>query len=160
MFKNKGMSGKRLTTNPPFGYMKNPDNKKEWVIDEEAAKVVRRIFSLCVEGLGPTQIAKRLKADKVLTPTEYWDSIGRNCSKPPAAKYGWCADTVANILSKQEYCGDTVNFRSTTKSYKNKTNYLILIQEPYLGAPSLRRVPQKRLFLLVPRTRFELVLPP
>ena len=121
MFKNKGMSGKRLTTNPPFGYMKNPDNKKEWVIDEEAAKVVRRIFSLCVEGLGPTQIAKRLKADKVLTPTEYWDSIGRNCSKPPAAKYGWCADTVANILSKQEYCGDTVNFRSTTKSYKNKT---------------------------------------
>ena len=76
----------------------NPDNKKEWLIDEEAAKVVRRIFSLCVEGFGPTQIAKRLKADKVLTPTEYWDSIGRNCSKPPATKYGWCADTVANIL--------------------------------------------------------------
>ena len=121
VFKNKGMSGKRLTTNPPFGYMKNPDNKNEWLIDEEAAKVVRRIFSLCVEGFGPTQIAKRLKADKVLTPTEYWDSIGRNCSKPPAAKYGWCADTVARILSKQEYCGDTVNFRSTTKSYKNKT---------------------------------------
>lgn len=121
VFKNKGMSGKRLTTNPPFGYMKNPDNKKEWVIDEEAAKVIRRIFALCVEGFGPTQIAKRLKSDKVLTPTEYWDSIGRNCSKPPAAKYGWCADTVANILSKQKYCGDTVNFRSTTKSYKNKT---------------------------------------
>ena len=121
VFKNKGMSGTRLTTNPPFGYMKNPDNKKEWLIDEDAAKTVRRIFALCVEGFGPTQIAKRLKADKVLTPTEYWDSIGRNCSKPPAAKYGWCADTVANILSKQEYCGDTVNFRSTTKSYKNKT---------------------------------------
>ena len=101
--------------------MKNPDNKKEWLIDEEAAKVVRRIFSLCVEGFGPTQIAKRLKADKVLTPTEYWDSTGRNCSKPPTVKYGWCADTVARILSKQEYCGDTVNFRSTTKSYKNKT---------------------------------------
>ena len=117
VFKNKGMSGKRLTTNPPFGYMKNPDNKKEWLIDEEAAKTVRRIFALCVEGFGPTQIAKRLKADKVLTPTEFWDSIGRNCSKPPAAKYGWCADTVANILSKQEYCGDTVYFRSTTKSY-------------------------------------------
>ena len=121
VFKNKGMSGTRLTTNPPFGYMKNPDNKKEWLIDEEAAKTVRRIFALCVEGFGPTQIAKRLKADKVLTPTEYWDSIGRNCSKPPEVKYGWCADTVANILSKQEYCGDTVNFRSTTKSYKNKT---------------------------------------
>ena len=121
VFKNKGMSGVPLTTNPPFGYMKNPDNTKEWIVDEEAAKTVRQIFTLCVEGLGPTQIAKRLKAAKVPTPTEYWISIGRNCSKPPAVPYKWCADTVANILSKQEYCGDTVNFRSTTKSFKNKT---------------------------------------
>ncbi len=121
VFKNKGMSGVPLTTNPPFGYMKNPDNTKEWIIDEEAAKTVRQIFALCVEGLGPTQIAKRLKAAKVLTPTEYWNSIGRNCSKPPAVPYNWCAATVADILSKQEYCGDTVNFRSTTKSFKNKT---------------------------------------
>lgn len=121
VFKNKGMSGVPLTTNPPFGYMKNPDNTKEWIVDEEAAKTVRQIFALCVEGLGPTQIAKRLKVAKVLTPTEYWVSIGRNCSKPPAVPYNWCADTVANILSKQEYCGDTVNFRSTTKSFKNKT---------------------------------------
>lgn len=121
VFKNKGMSGVPLTTNPPFGYMKNPDNTKEWIVDEEAAKTVRQIFALCVEGLGPTQIAKRLKTAKVLTPTEYWVSIGRNCSKPPAVPYNWCADTVANILSKQEYCGDTVNFRSTTKSFKNKT---------------------------------------
>lgn len=114
------MSGVPLTTNPPFRYMKNPDNTKEWIIDEEAAKTVRQIFAMCVEGLGPTQIAKRLKSAKVLTPTEYWNSIGRNCSKPPAIQYGWCSDTVANILSKQEYCGDTVNFRSTTKSFKNK----------------------------------------
>lgn len=121
VFKNKGMSGVPLTTNPPFGYMKNPDNTKEWIVDEEAAKTVRQIFTLCVEGLGPTQIAKRLKAAKVPTPTEYWINIGRNCSKPPAVPYNWCADTVANILSKQEYCGDTVNFRSTTKSFKNKT---------------------------------------
>ena len=62
VFKNKGMSGVPLTTNPPFGYMKNPDNTKDWIIDEEAAKTVRQIFALCVEGLGPTQIAKRLKA--------------------------------------------------------------------------------------------------
>lgn len=121
VFKNKGMSGVPLTTNPPFGYMKNPDNTKEWIVDEEAAKTVRQIFALCVEGLGPTQIAKRLKAAKVPTPTEYWISIGRNCSKPPAVPYNWCAATVADILSKQEYCGDTVNFRSTTKSFKNKT---------------------------------------
>lgn len=121
VFKNKGMSGVPLTTNPPFGYMKNPDNKKEWMIDEEAAKVVRKIFALCVDGFGPTQIAKKLKADKVMTPTEYWNSIGRNCSKPPAIPYNWCSATVADILSRQEYCGDTVNFRSTTKSFKNKT---------------------------------------
>lgn len=121
VFKNKGMSGVPLTTNPPFGYMKNPDNSKEWIVDEEAAKTVRQIFALCVEGLGPMQIAKRLKATKVLTPTEYWISIGRNCSKPPAVPYNWCAATVADILAKQEYCGDTVNFRSTTKSFKNKT---------------------------------------
>ena len=120
VFKNKGMSGVPLTTNPPFGYMKNPDNTKEWIVDEEAAKTVRQIFTLCVEGLGPTQIAKRLKAAKVPTPTEYWISIGRKCSKPPAVPYNWCAATVADILSKQEYCGDTVNFRSTTKSFKNK----------------------------------------
>lgn len=100
--------------------MKNPDNTKEWIIDEEAAKTVRQIFALCVEGLGPTQIAKRLKAAKVLTPMEYWISIGRNCSKPPAVPYNWCSATVADILAKQEYCGDTVNFRSTTKSFKNK----------------------------------------
>ena len=121
VFKNKGMSGVPLTTNPPFGYMKNPDNKKEWMIDGEAAKVVRKIFALCIDGFGPTQIAKKLKADKVMTPTEYWNSIGRNCSKPPAVPYNWCSATVADILSKQEYCGDTVNFRSTTKSFKNKT---------------------------------------
>ena len=121
VFKNKGMSGVPLTTNPPFGYMKNPDNTKEWIVDEEAAKTVRQIFALCVEGLGPTQIAKRLKAAKVPTPTEYWISIGRNCSKPPAVPYNWCSATVADILAKQEYCGDTVNFRSTTKSFKNKT---------------------------------------
>ena len=117
---SKGMSGKPLTTNLPFGYMKSPDNKDEWIVDEPAAKVVRKIFDLCVSGLGPTQIAKRLKAEKVLTPTEYWNSIGRKCSKPPAIAYGWVADTVSGILDKQEYCGDTVNFRTYRKSFKMK----------------------------------------
>ncbi len=120
VMQSKGMSGKPLTTNPPFGYMKSPDNKDEWIVDEPAAKIVRRIFDLCVSGLGPTQIAKRLKEEKVLTPTEYWNSIGRKCSKPPAIPYGWVADTVSGILDKQEYCGDTVNFRTTSKSFKLK----------------------------------------
>ena len=147
VFRNKGMSGVPLTTNPPFGYMKNPIDKKKWMIDEEAAKVVRRIFALCVDGFGPTQIAKKLKADKVMTPTEYWNSIGRNCGKPPERPFNWCSATIADILAKQEYCGDTVNFRSTTKSFKNKTKIerpqeewkifpnttLPLLSERYLG---------------------------
>lgn len=120
VFKSKGESGKPLTTNPPYGYMKNPDNKDEWIIDEPAAKIVRCIFKMCISGLGPSQIAKQLKADKVMTPTEYWISIGRNCGKPPSVPYHWCPATVADILGKQEYCGDTVNFRSRRKSFKNK----------------------------------------
>ena len=120
VFKSKGMSGAPLTTNPPFGYLKDPESKNGWIIDEAAAKTVRQIFAWCVDGLGPTQIAKRLKVAKVPTPTEHWGNIGRNCSKPPAVPYNWCSATVADILSKQEYCGDTVNFRSTTKSFKNK----------------------------------------
>ena len=120
VFKSKGMSGAPLTTNPPFGYLKDPEDKNSWIVDEDAAKIVRQIFAWCVDGLGPTQIAKRLKAAKVLTPTEHWLSIGRNCSKPPAVPYNWCSATMADILSKQEYCGDTVNFRSTRKSFKNK----------------------------------------
>ena len=120
VFKSKGMSGAPLTTNPPFGYLKDPESRNGWIIDETAAKTVRQIFAWCVDGFGPTQIAKRLKAGKVPTPTEHWGNIGRNCSKPPAVPYNWCSATVADILSKQEYCGDTVNFRSTTKSFKNK----------------------------------------
>lgn len=120
VFKSKGMSGAPLTTNPPYGYLKDPESKNGWIVDEEAAKIVRQIFAWCVDGLGPTQIAKHLKAAKVPTPTEHRSNIGRNCSNLPAVPYNWCSDTVANILSKQEYCGDTVNFRSTTKSFKNK----------------------------------------
>lgn len=120
VFKCKGMSGAPLTTNPPFGYLKDPESRNGWIVDEEASKTVRQIFAWCIDGLGPTQIAKRLKAAKVPTPTEHWGNIGRNCSKPPAVPYNWCSATVADILDKQEYCGDTVNFRSTTKSFKNK----------------------------------------
>ena len=120
VFQSKGKSGKPLTTNPPFGYMKNPDNKDEWLIDEPAAEIVRRIFKICVSGKGPSQIANQLKADKVMTPTEYWYSINRQSSKPPSKPYNWSPAAVSNILSRQEYCGDIVNFRTKTKSFKNK----------------------------------------
>ena len=102
VFKSKGMSGAPLTTNPPFGYQKDPEIKNGWIIDEAAAKTVRQIFTWCIDGLGPTQIAKRLKVAKVPTPTEHWGNIGRNCSKPPAVPYNWCSATVADILGKQE----------------------------------------------------------
>ena len=120
VMQSKGMSGKQLTPNPPFGYMKSPDDKEQWIVDEPAAAIVKRIFDLCISGLGPTQIAKKLKAEKVMTPTEYWNSIGRKCSQPPKVPFNWCAATVSDILDKQEYCGDTVNFRFTTKSFKLK----------------------------------------
>ena len=120
VIKVKGNSGKPLTTNPPYGYMKNPDNPDEWIIDEPAAEVVKRIFKLCIEGYGPTQIARILKKDKVMTPSEYWVSIGRMCRIPPEEPYNWPTSIVAKILERQEYIGDTVNFRTERKSFKNK----------------------------------------
>lgn len=120
VFKSKGESGKPLTSNPPFGYMKSPDDKYQWIIDEPTAEIVKRIFKMCVSGMGPSQIAKKLSAEKVPTPTEYWISVGRKCGKPPSVPFHWCPAMIANILKRQEYCGDTVNFRSTTKSFKNK----------------------------------------
>ena len=120
VFKSKGESGKPLTSNPPFGYMKSPDDKYQWIIDEPAAEIVKRIFKMCVSGMGPSQIANKLSAEKIPTPTEYWISVGRKCGKPPSVPFHWCPAMIANILKRQEYCGDTVNFRSTTKSFKNK----------------------------------------
>lgn len=120
VFKSKGESGKPLTSNPPFGYMKSPDDKYQWIIDEPASEIVKRIFKMCVSGMGPSQIANKLSAEKVPTPTEYWISVGRKCGKPPSVPFHWCPAMIANILKRQEYCGDTVNFRSTTKSFKNK----------------------------------------
>ena len=121
VFQNKGMSGKPLTTVIPYGYKKNESNPDEWLVDEEAAEVVRKIFNLCVAGYGPTQIANQLFAESIPTPTEYWQSQGRKTSTLPAVPHKWAARTVADILERQEYIGDTVNFRSTTRSFKDKT---------------------------------------
>ena len=120
VFKNKGNSGKRLTTNPPYGYTKNPDNKEEWVIDEPAAEVVKRIYKLCIDGLGPTQIANKLTAEGVLSPSAYAQSVGRKSCATSISRQ-WHARATADILDRMEYIGYTVNFRSTTKSFKNKT---------------------------------------
>lgn len=121
VFHNKGMSGKPLTTVIPYGYRKNPDSTDHWLIDKEAAEVVRKIFRLCVDGYGPAQIAKRLYAEGIPTPTEHWQAQGRKTSILPAIPHKWVARTVADILERLEYCGHTVNFRSTTRSFKDKT---------------------------------------
>lgn len=101
VFKSKGESGKPLTSNPPFGYMKSSDDKYQWIIDEPAAEIVKRIFKMCVSGMGPSQIANKLSAEKVPTPTEYWISIGRKCGKPPSVPFHWCPAMIANILKRQ-----------------------------------------------------------
>ena len=121
VLRDKGMSGKPLTTVIPYGYRKNPGNASHWLIDEEAAEVVRRIFRLCIGGYGPTQIANILFSEGVPTPTEYWQAQGRKTSATPAVPHKWAARTVADILERLEYCGHTVNFRSTTRSFKDKT---------------------------------------
>jgi len=120
VMQSRGNAGIPLTTNPPYGYTKAPEDKNKWIVDEPAAKIVRRIFQMCVSGLGPTQIAKRLKAEQVPTPTEYWRSIGKKCGPGTERPCGWCSRTVADILDRQEYVGDTVNFRSFSQSFKQK----------------------------------------
>lgn len=87
VFQNKGMSGKPLTTVIPYGYKKNESNPDEWLVDEEAAEVVRKIFNLCVAGYGPTQIANQLSKESIPTPTEYWQSQGRKTSALPAVPH-------------------------------------------------------------------------
>ena len=119
--KIKGNSGEPLGL-PPYGYMKNPDGSKSWVIDEEAASIVKRIFDMTLEGNGSEQIAAQLEQDKIYTPANYWHAkgIGRPSRPNPNKPYSWNSSTVIKILTTQEYCGDVVNFKTYSKSYKNK----------------------------------------
>lgn len=116
--KMRGEAGEHLASNPPYGYIKDPQDKKKWIVDEEAAKVVQRIFNLCIAGKGPMQIAKILTADKVLTVTAY--HARQKGWAMPDNLYQWCAKSVAGILERREYTGCTVNFKTYTKSLKFK----------------------------------------
>ena len=121
VMQSRGNAGIPLTTNVPYGYKKDPEDKTKWLVDRPAAEVVQRIFRMSVSGLGPTQIAKKLRSEGVLTPSEYLHSISVNCPvKPPVYPHNWCSSTVAAILDRQEYTGDTVNFRSFRQSFKLK----------------------------------------
>ncbi len=119
--KSKGESGIPLTTNIPYGYLKDPENPNRWKVDPVAADVVKRIFSMCMEGRGPLQIAKQLKAEKVLTPTAYRARQGIKIPQhTPEDPYGWRDSSVINILERREYTGCTVNFKTYTNSLWDK----------------------------------------
>ena len=114
----KGNAGEHLCTNPPYGYQKDPADKKKWIVDEEAAEIVKRIFDLCIAGKGPMQIAKLLTAERVLTVKAHY---AQRAGKPlPEKPYHWDPKSVAGILERPEYTGCTVNFKTYSKSHKLK----------------------------------------
>ena len=122
--KAKGERGVPLTVHVPYGYVKDPADKHHWIVDEEAAAVVKRIFDLCMEGRGPQQIANQLKADKVLTPTAYKKRQGQKTPHAePENPYEWQDSTVVNILERREYTGCTVNFKTYTNSIWDKKQH-------------------------------------
>ena len=117
----RGNLGEPLSQ-PPYGYMKDPQNKKKWIVDTEAADVVKSIFAMCIEGKGNETIARILQENKVMIPMAYWQSKGLNKGgkKTQPNPYKWCKTTVQKILSQQEYCGDVINFKTYSKNFKNK----------------------------------------
>ena len=152
--KIKGNAGEPMGQ-PPYGYVKDPDNPKRWIVDDEAAQVVRRIYSMTLEGYGTEQIAAQLEKDEILTPRAYW--LKKGIKRPgkgkqqPATK--WNSSTVTKILSLQEYCGDILNFKTYSKSYKNKKrlendreNWVIFkdVHEPIIERSIFEQVQQKR----------------
>ncbi len=118
----RGNMGEPLSQ-PPYGYMKSPENKKKWIIDTEAAEVVRDIYRMCLEGMGNEAIAGELQRREILIPMAYWQSKGlnRGGKKTQSNPYKWCKTTVQKILAQQEYCGDVINFKTYSKNFKNKT---------------------------------------
>lgn len=120
-FKAKGESGKPIASSPPYGYIKDEKDKTKWIIDKEAAKIVKRIFNLTMQGNGPYRISKILEQEKIDIPAYHQQKIGYGLHQSKNFKYPyrWCSSTIASILKKQEYLGHTVNFK-TRKHYKDK----------------------------------------
>ena len=152
--KIKGNAGEPMGQ-PPYGYIKDPENPKRWIVDEEAARVVRRIYRMTLEGVGTEQIAAKLEEDGVLTPRAYWHSKGIN--RPGKVKdlppTHWNSSSVIKMLSVQEYCGDILYFKTYSKSYKNKKrlendreNWAIFkdVHEPIIERAVFEQVQQKR----------------
>jgi DNA invertase Pin-like site-specific DNA recombinase len=149
----RGQAGEPLAP-PPYGYIKAPDNPKRWVIDPEAAEVVRRIYQAYVDGSGTEQIAKALTADGILAPIHYAASKGiRRPGRVNGIPHHWNSSTVVKILALQEYCGDVINFKTFSKSYKNKRrevnapeNRAVFrdVHEPIIDRAVWERIQEKR----------------
>ena len=152
--KIKGNAGEPMGQ-PPYGYIKDPNDPKHWIVDDEAAQVVRRVYSMTLEGFGTEQIATQLEKDGVLTPRAYWltkgiKRPGKGKQQPPTK---WNSSTITKILSLQEYCGDILNFKTYSKSYKNKKrisndreNWVVFqdIHEAIIERAVYEQVQQKR----------------
>ena len=154
VWQSKAEHGERVSPTVPFGYKKSETDKKQWVIDEPAAEIVRKIYALCLAGLGPSQIARQLEKEQILVPSAYYESIGRpHAQKVPANPYNWDQKTVVGILENRQYTGCAVNFKTTTVSYKvHKTIYkpteehqiIPNMQEPIISEEQWLRVQELR----------------
>ena len=154
VWKSKAEHGKRISPTVPYGYKKSPNDREQWLIDEPAAEVVRKIFNLCLAGRGPSQIARDLEAAKILTPTAYFNSIGRATRNPvPVNPYLWASDAVKHILENRQYTGCAVNFKSTTVSFKvhkkiynpaEEQQIIPNMQEPIISEELFDRVQELR----------------
>ena len=152
--RQRSNDGKRVGTSVPFGYVRDPNDRDTWHIDTEAASTVRKIFSLFLNGLGPTKIARVLESEKVLTPTAYNMQVGRRTTKKLAGSpYFWQPNSVANILDNAQYTGCTINFKSTKVSYKihkrifnDQEQWEVIpnTQEPIIDADTFQKVQRLR----------------
>lgn len=152
--KIKGNAGEPMGQ-PPYGYIKDPENPKHWIIEEEAASVVRRVYSMTLDGMGTEQIAAQLERDGILTPRAYWHQRGVNRPGKGDLQHPtkWNKTTIIQMLSVQEYCGDILNFKTYSKSYKNKKridndreNWVVFkdVHEPIIERTIWEQIQEKR----------------
>ena len=154
VWQSKADNGKRVSPVVPYGYKKDETDKEKWLIDEPAAEIVKKIYSLCLAGRGPLQIAKQLEREKVLVPTAYFESVGsKTRNATPLDLYAWHPSAVVGILENRQYTGCAVNFKTTTVSYKVHTriinpveDYQIIpnMQEPIINEDIWLRVQELR----------------
>lgn len=148
----RGNAGEPLSQ-PPYGYLKSPENKKKWVVDPYAASIVQDVFRMCLEGKGNETIARILQERETLIPTAYWQSLGlnRGGKRVQPNPYKWSKSSIAKMLANQEYCGDIINFKTYFKSFKNKArlenpeeNWVIFrdVHEPIIDRETFERVQQ------------------